>query len=193
MGSEGGREELRRGEELGRGEGVKGALCPWTRMIMGAHHLWARISRGRASCMGAYGSWVGSLLAVGACHAWVRGCPVRGRSSFVVAGRCRPWVGRCHLRDGRLWVVGRGLVVVPGRCRLGVVCGRWVLFVGAGCCSCALGTLMGAGHRLWALGRCWLCVVGVGAPARAIVVGCGVVVGREVVVACFGGPGFQLG
>ena len=81
-----------------------------------------------------------------------------------------------------------------GGCR-----GPWALSVGAGCCSCTLGALLGAGHRLWAVGRCRLCVVRVGAPSHAVVVGCdvvagrGVVLGREVVVACFGGPGSQLG
>ena len=155
--------------------------------VVGMHLAWACMGHGCVWVMGAYELWVGSLLAVGARHAWVRGCPVCGRLSFVVAGHCRPWVGCCHLWDSRPWVVGRGVVVVPGCCRLGVVCGRWVLFVGAGCCSCVLGTLVGAGHRSWALGRCWLCVVGIGAPLHVIIVGC------EVVVACFGGPGFQLG
>ena len=96
--------------------------------------------------------------------------------------------------DGHPWVVGRGL-----SWSLGVVCGCWVLFVGAGCCSCALGALVGAGHVSQALGCCRLCVVGIGAPSHGVVVECdvvagrGVVVGREVVVACFGGPGSQLG
>ena len=32
------------------------------------------------------------------------------------------------MRDGHPWVVGRGVVVVPGRClwALGIVCGCWV-------------------------------------------------------------------
>ena len=150
---------------------------------VGMHLLWAYII---CDCISVVGG--GSLSSVGTHHSWAHmvcrwgGHVICGHSSFMVVGHCRPGVGHCHLRDGRPWVVGRGVVVVPGCCRLGVICGRWVSFVGTGCCSCALGTLV-----------CWLCVVGVGAPSCVIVVGCGVVVGCEVVVACFGGPGFQLG
>ena len=38
-----------------------------------------------------------------------------------------------------------------GGCR-----GPWALSVGAGCCSCMLGALVGAGHRSRAVGRCRL-------------------------------------
>ena len=78
-------------------------------------------------------------------------------------------------------------------------CGPWALSVGAGCCSCTLGALVGAGHRSWAVGRCRLRVVRIGAPSHGVIVGGdvvagrGVVVGGEVVVSCFGGPGSQLG
>ena len=128
--------------------------------FVGAHRSWACIMRGRVWVVGMHLAWA----RMGRGRVWVVGGVVVGcgRSSFVVAGRCHPWVGRCRLRDGRPWVVGRGVVVVPGRCRLGVVCGRWVSFVGAGCCSCALGTLwvlgivrgrwVVVGGVLWALG-----------------------------------------
>ena len=190
---------------------MKGALRPWTRMIMGTHRSWARIGRGCASCMGAYGSWA----CMGRGRIWVVGGVVVGCgcSSCVGEGLSCPWAlvirggGSLSSMGGALSSAGRSSVGggAGGRrgpwalslgCRLwalGIVCGRWVSFVGAGCCLCALGTPVGAGHRSWALGPCWLCVVGVGDPSRAIVVGRGVIVGHEVIVACFGGPGFQLG
>ena len=71
--------------------------------------------------------------------------------------------------------------------------------MGAGCCLCTLGALVGAGHCSWVLGRCRLCVVRIGAPSHGVIVGHdviaghGVVVGGEVIVLCFGGPGSQLG
>ena len=181
---------------------MKGALRPWTCMIVGAHRSWARIGRGRASCMGAYGLWAcilhGRVWVVGVYGSWAR----MGRGW----GHCWPWAlvirggGSLSSMGGALSSAGwssvgggeggrRGPWALSLGCRLwalGIVCGRWVLLV-------RIGYPVGAGHRSWVLGRCWWCVVGVGAPSRAIVVGRGVVVGREVVVACFGGPGFQLG
>ena len=48
--------------------------------FMGAHRSWVSIVCGHVWVVGVYGSWVGSLLAVGGRYAWVRGCLVRGRS-----------------------------------------------------------------------------------------------------------------
>ena len=90
---------------------------------------------------------------------------------------------------------------LPGRCRLGVVCGCWVLLVGIGGCWVLLVgvggrwvLLIGVGHLLWVLGiirgRWVICSMWVGAPScavhlvlpQAIVVGRDVVVGRGVFV-----------
>ena len=116
---------------------VRGRAWSWAHMVAGAYRAWARIGRGRVSVVGAYRSWARI---------------VRGRVSVVSV--YRSWASLSSMggalssmRDGRPWVVGRGVVVVPG---------RWVSFEGAGCCSCALGALVGAGHRSRAVGRCRL-------------------------------------
>ena len=169
---------------------------------MGAPWSWVHMGHGRLGCGcvsvgGAYQLWVESLLAVGVHHAWVGGCRVHACSSFMVAGRCR----LC-----RMVIHGRGVVLVPGHCRLGVVCGCWVLLVVLGVahwhwwalgiargCWWALG-VVGVGRLLWALGIVrghWVvCRMWVGAPScavhlvlpRAIIVGRDVVVGRGVFV-----------
>ena len=48
-----------------------------------------------------------------------------------------------------------GVVLVPGCCHLGVVCGRWVLLVGVGCPLWVLGVVRGcwAICKLWVVGR----------------------------------------
>ena len=137
-----------------------GRGCAW---VVGAHGSWVHMGCGHALVMavyqlgGAYQSGVGSLLAVHAHHAWVGGCHVRARLSFVVMGRCCAWVGHCHLcRMAVCGWWGGGL-----SWSLGVV--AWVSFVGAGCCLWVLGALCGCwasfvgagsfvGCRLWALG-----------------------------------------
>ena len=127
----------------------------------------------------------------------------------MVAGRCH----LCGMVVQGWW--GGGVVLVPGRCRLGVVCGCWVLLIVLGVGGRWV-LLVGVGRLLWALGVVhghWvICRMWVGAPScvvhlvlpRAIVVGCGVFVGRgvvvghgvvvglEVIVACCRGPGSQL-
>ena len=129
-------------------------------------------------------------------HAWVGGCRVRARSSFVVAGRCRHGGALSSGEDGRPWVVGRGVVLVPG-----VV--AWVSFVGAGCCSWALGALCGCwasfvgagscvGCGLWVLGLLRVRLPRAIVVGRDVVVERGAVVGSEVVVACCRGFGSQL-
>ena len=126
-------------------------FCAW---VVGMHGSWARMVHGcgHVSVRGVYQSGVGLLLAVHARHAWVGGCRVRTHSSFVVAGHCRAWVGcccLCRMVFHGWW--GGGL-----SWSLGVV--AWVSFVGAGCCSWALGALCG----------CWASYVGAGS-----FVGCG--------------------
>ena len=132
--SDGGGEWGVRGrEELGRGEGVKcahclGACMVVAHMVMGAYRVWARMGRGCVSCMGAYGSWA----CMGRGRVWVMGGVVvgRGRSLCVGEGLSCPWALVIHgggllssmggalssMQDGRLWLVGRGVVVVPGHC-----------------------------------------------------------------------------
>ena len=141
---------------IGRGWGVvvvRGRALAW---FVGTHGSWARMGRGRAWVVGAHGSWAcmgrGRAWVVGTHWSWPRirrghvsvggGIVVgRARSSCMgggllclcvlvihVEGCCCPWVGHCHL-----WVEGRGVILVPGHCRLGVICGCWVLLMGVGC------------------------------------------------------------
>ena len=117
--------------------------------FVGVHWSWVCIAHGCISIGGTYQLGVGSLLAVGAHHAWVGGCCVCAHSSFMEGCYC-------------LWVVGRGVVLVPGCCHMGVVCGCWVLLVGIGCTLWVLGIV--CGH--WVICRLW--VVGVGAPSCAV-------------------------
>ena len=167
------------------------------------HGSWACMGHGRAWVMGVHGSWVrmghGRLgrgrVSVGGCIS-VMGCWLW---AFVMHG----WGVVVSVHARRPWVVGRGVVLVPGHCRLGVVCGRWVLLVGVGgrwvllvgVGGCWV-LLVGVGCLLWALGilcGCWVvCRMWVGAPSCAvhlvlphvIVVGRDVVVGRGVFVGC---------
>ena len=108
----------------------------------GVYGSWARIGRGRVWVVGAYRAWV----RMGHGCVWVVGGVVvgRGRSVCVGEGLSCPWAlmirgggslsstggalsstggalsstggALSSMRDGRPWVVGRGVVVVPGRC-----------------------------------------------------------------------------
>ena len=193
-------EKLGRGEELGRGEGVK-----WL-VVRGRAWSWARIGRRRASVVGASRSW--ACICRG--RVWiVAGVVVgRGRSSFVVAGRCRPWVGRCRLCG----MVVRGWWGGGSSWSLGVV--AWVSFGGAGYRLWALGVARGRWVPLWALGivrgrrvvvNCVLWALGLFrvrctsfCRVRSLsgvmsLLGVGSLLGVRSFVACFGGPGSQLG
>ena len=119
--------------------------CGW---VGGADALWARLGHGRVSVGGAYLLWVGSLLAVGVRHAWVGGCCVCAHSSFVVSGHCC----LCGMVVRGWRVAGRGVILVPGCCRLGVVSGRWVLLVGVGCPLWVLGVV----HGRWVVCKLWV-------------------------------------
>ena len=98
---------VRKRARVRRGEGVKCAHRAWARMVVGAHGC------GRVSCVGAYRSWVrivhGRVSVMSVYQAWASLSSMGGALS--------------SMRDGRPWVVGRGVVVVPGRClwALGIV------------------------------------------------------------------------
>ena len=80
------------------------------------------------SCMGAYGLWAHIMHG----RVWVVGGVVvgHGRSLCMGEGLSCPWALVIHggrslssmggallsMQDGHPWVVGRGVVVVPGRC-----------------------------------------------------------------------------
>ena len=101
------------------------------------------MGRGRVWVVGVYGSWVGSLLAMGARHSWWWVVVVHGWG-IVICGTvvCGWWGGESS------W-------------SLGVV--AWVLFVGAGYCLWALGVARAHWVPLWVLGI---------VRGRWVVVGC---------------------
>ena len=136
-GSHGGRGSGGVGQwEWGKREGVRGQGGVRERgggevhsSFVGTHRPWARIGRGwGVSVVGTYRVWA----RMGRGRVWVVGGVVVGcgRSSCVGEGLSCPWAlvicgggslssmggALSSMRDGRLWVVGRGVVVVPGRC-----------------------------------------------------------------------------
>ena len=116
----------------------RGHTWSWAHMVMSVYRVWACMGHGRVWVVGGVvvGRGRSSYVGEGLSCPWC--------SSFVVAGRCHSWVGCCRLC--RMVICGwwgGGSLWSPG-----VVCGRWVSFVGAGCFLCTLGTLVGAGHQL---------------------------------------------
>ena len=109
-------------------------------LVMGAPWSWAHISWGHVSVVG------GIVVACEhlSCMSGGLSCPC---ALVICGGGLLSFV-----QDGRPWVAGRGVVLVPGCCRLGVICGCWVLLVGGGCPLWVLGVVRGR----WVVCKLWV-------------------------------------
>ena len=102
----------------GRVSGV-GAYRSWARIVhghvwvvgVGTYRSWARIVHGRVWVVGGVVVGRGRSLCMGEGLSCLWALVIHGGGSLSSMGGALS-----SMRDGRPWVVGRGVVVVPGRC-----------------------------------------------------------------------------